>query len=131
MRLYLDHRGTERCFEVLGRHEAAFATWIDRHPIPPVGGGLALGHLLAFQLDEPAVHEAAAAYLEPVDYLAARLTGRIAATQGSMFASQLIDNRTLGVTEYDPELLAMSGVDADRLPTLVPVGAVVGSVRGE
>lgn len=131
MRLYLDQRGTGHCLEVLGRHEDAFGTWIDRHPIPPVGGGLALGHLLAFQLDEPDVHQRTAAYLEPVDYVTARLTGTISATQGSMFASQLIDNRTLGATAYDPELVAMAGVDADRLPPLVEVGAQIGVVAPE
>ena len=131
MRLYLDQRGTAHCFDILGRHEEAFLTWVDRHPIPPVGGGLALGHLLAFQLDDPVLHERTAAYLEPVDFISAQLTGVISATQGSMFASQLIDNRTLGVTAYDAELVAMAGVDPDRLPPLVEVGSVVGTVRPE
>lgn len=128
MRLYFDQRGTGHCFAILGRHEEAFLAWIDRHPIPPVGGGLALGHLLAFQLDEPALHERTATYLEPVDYVTARLTGAVTATQGTMFMSQLIDNRTLGATAYDDELLAMAGVDPTRLPPLVPVGSVVGTV---
>ena len=131
MRLYLDQRGTGHCRDILRSHDDAFTTWLDRHPIPPVGGGLALGHLLAFQLDEPGVHEAAAAYLEAVDYLAARLTGVVAATQGSMFASQLIDNRTLGVTAYDLDLVTMAGVDERRLPPLVAVGSVVGVVQPE
>ncbi|HWJ97338.1 MAG TPA: FGGY family carbohydrate kinase [Acidimicrobiales bacterium] len=131
MRLYLDQRGTPHCLDILGRHEEAFLTWLDRHPIPPVGGGLALGHLLAFQHDEPAVHERTAAYLEPVDYVTARLTGTIAATQGSMFASQLIDNRTLGATAYDAELVALAGIDPSRLPPLVEVGSVVGTVLPE
>lgn len=129
MRLYLDQRGTPHCAELLQRHEAAFVAWLERHPIPPVGGGLALGHLLAFQHDEPAVHERTVAYLEPVDYLAARLTGVVAATQGSMFASQLVDNRTLAATGYDPDLVAMAGIDVERLPPLVPVGSVLGTVQ--
>ena len=128
MRLYLDQRGTPHCYDVLGRHEEAFTTWLERHPIPPVGGGLALGHILAFQLDESDIHERTAAYLEPVDYIAARLTGVLAATQGSMFASQLIDNRTLGATAYDPDLVAMAGIDPDRLPRLVSVGDAIGTV---
>ena len=128
MRLYLDQRGTPHCYDVLGRHEEAFTTWLERHPIPPVGGGLALGHILAFQLDESDIHERTAVYLEPVDYVAARLTGVLAATQGSMFASQLIDNRTLGATAYDPDLVAMAGIDPDRLPRLVSVGDAIGTV---
>lgn len=95
MRLYLDQRGTRHCQAILERSPDSLLTWMERHPIPPIGGGLALGHLLAFQHDEPEVHEATAWYLEPVDYVTARLTGRATTTQGSMFASQLIDNRTL------------------------------------
>lgn len=129
MRLYLDTRGTRHCRAVLERHPAAFATWIERHPIPPLGGGLALGHVLALQHDEPAVHAAARAHLEPVDYVTARLTGRITATQGSQFAGQLVDNRRLGATTYDDDLVALAGVDADRLPPLVAADEVVGTVR--
>lgn len=131
MRLYLDKRGSGHCLAILGRHEDAFTTWVERHPIPPVGGGLALGHLLGFQLDEPEVHARTHVYLEPVDYVSARLTGTATATQVSMFADQLIDNRTLGVTEYDAELIELAGVDPTRLPALVPSGSVVGSVRAD
>jgi xylulokinase len=129
MRLYLDQRGTAHCLAILERHPDAFATWLDRHPVPPVGGGLALGHLLAFQHDAPEVHRSAACFLESVDYVAARLTGTLTATQGSMFASQVVDNRRLGATRYDLDLVAMAGVDASRLPPLVEPDAVVGTVR--
>lgn len=131
MRLYLDTRGTAHCLAILGRDPDAFATWLERHPVPPVGGGLALGHLLAFQFDEPAVHAVTAAYLEPVDFVSASLTGRITATQGSVFAGQLVDNRTLGATDYDDDLVRRAGVDADRLPPLVAPDAVVGTVRAD
>ncbi len=130
LRLYLDRRGTDHCLELLGA-DGAFEAWIERHPIPPVGGGLALGHLLAFQLDHPELHERTATYLEPVDYVTTRLTGRATATQGSMFASQLVDNRTLGATAYDPDLLRRSGVDPSRLPPLVRPDEVVGTVLAE
>lgn len=126
MRLYLDTRGTTHCRAVMERHPDALVTWLERHPIPPMGGGLSLGHLLAFQLDTPKVHATTAAYLEPVDYVTARLTGRITATQGSMFASQLVDNRTLGQLSYDDELVARAGVDPTRLPPLVVADAPVG-----
>lgn len=129
MRLYLDTRGTAHCRALVAREPEAVATWMGRHPIPPIGGGLSLGHLLAFQHDEPEVHAATAAYLEPVDYVAARLTGRFAATQASMFAAQLVDNRQLDQRAYDPELLALAGVDAGRLPPLVAADAVIDTVQ--
>ncbi len=128
MRLYLDLRGTPHCRALLERHPDAFFTWIERHPIPPMGGGLSLGHLLAFQHDEPEVHAATAAYLEPVDYVGARLTGTVAATQGSMFAAQLVDNRQLGQRTYDPELVALAGVDPSRLAPLVAADALLGPI---
>jgi xylulokinase len=131
LRLYLDTRGTAHCLAIVGRDPDAFATWLERHPVPPVGGGLALGHLLAFQLDEPAVHAVTAAYLEPVDFVSASLTGRITATQGSVFAGQLVDNRVLGATAYDADLVRRAGVDASRLPPLVAPDAEVGPVRAE
>ena len=131
LRLYLDTRGTVHSRAVLAREPDALDTWTERHPIPPVGGGLSLGHLLAFQHDEPDVHRRTHAYLEPVDFVTARLTGVVSATQASMFAAQLVDNRRLGQTRYDPDLVRLAGVDPTRLPPLVAPGAAVGTVRAD
>ena len=131
LKMYFDRRGTDECWALMARHPEAFGTWVDRHGVPPVGGGLSLGHLLWFQHHEPEVHRRTASYLEVMDFVAARLTGRRCATQGTMFTAQLCDNRQLGVTTYDPDLVAMSGVDPDRLPPLVASGDIVGEVRTE
>lgn len=45
--------------------------------------------------------------------------------------SQLVDNRALGQTTYDDVLLGWSGVDATRLPPLLPMDEPVGPVRPE
>lgn len=129
MRTYLDTRGTAPCQAILERSPEAFFTWIERHPIPPIGGGLALGHLLAFAADRRDLWADTQAYLEPVDLLTSHLTGRITATQSSMFASQLVDNRSLGARGYDPELVGLAGIDLSRLPPLVGATDVVGSLR--
>ena len=128
MRLWSDRRGTERSFAIL-EDEDAFFGFIERHGIPPVGGGLSLGHVLHLQHDCPDVHERTAAYLEPMDYVNARLTGRITANQATQFMSQLIDNRSLGQTVYDETLLGWAGVDEARLPLLSPLDEPVGSLR--
>lgn len=130
MRLWSDRRGTERSFAVL-EDEAAFLGFIERHGIPPVGGGLSLGHVLHLQHDCPDVHAAATAYLEPMDYLNARLTGRIAANQATQFMSQLVDNRSLGQTSYDDVLVGWAGVDTSRLPPLLPLDEPIGPVRDD
>ena len=129
--LYWDQRGTDRSWAILGEHPDAFERFVERHGIPPVGSGLSLGHLLALQHDHPDQHAATAWYLEPMDYLVARLTGEVAATQATQFMAQVVDNRTLGATDYDDELLGLAGLDADRLPPLRPVESVVGPVRAE
>lgn len=131
MRLWSDRRGTARSYAILAEHEDAFLGFIERHGIPPVGGGLSLGHVLHLQHDCPDAHARAAAYLEPMDHINARLTGRLAANQATQFMSQLVDNRSLGQTTYDEVLLGWSGVDPSRLPPLLPMDEPIGVVRPE
>jgi len=124
--MWLDHRGADHCFAVLEREPESFMTFVERHGIPPIGGGLSLSHMLHLQIDEPEVHARTAVYLEVMDFVAARLTGVVGANQCTQFASQLVDNRTLGATAYDETLVAMSGVDPSRLPELRPLDQPVG-----
>ncbi len=129
LKLYLDHRGTDESWAIMAAHPEAFEMWVERHGVPPIGSGLSLGHLLWFQHHRPDVHAATAAYLEPMDFVTARLCGVVCATQGTMFTSQLCDNRRLGVVGYDADLVRMAGVDPDKLPPLVAPDAVVGELR--
>ena len=103
----------------------ALVTWIDRHGIP-TGGADSIGQLAFVRSEWPTVWAEAAAFVQPVDHLLARLTGVVAATQNSAFPLLLTDNRAWGVPRYDDELIARSGLPADeliaRLPPLVPFG---------
>ncbi|MCP4223143.1 MAG: hypothetical protein GY773_07375 [Actinomycetia bacterium] len=127
--MWSDQRGTDHSLAIMAEDENSFLIWLDKHGIPPLGGGLALAHILHLQHDRPECRQATAAYLEPMDYVTARLTGRITATQHSMFMSQLCDNRTLGAMSYDDELVALAGVDPSCLPPLIGVDEVVGTLR--
>ncbi len=126
MLMWQDQRGTDHCFDIMGRDEGAFMTWVERHGIPTIGSGLSLGHILYMQHDRPEVHARTAAYVEPMDYVTARATGRITASQHSTYMFQLCDNRTLGVTAYDDDLVKLAGVDPTRLPPLVRVDEAAG-----
>lgn len=64
--------------------------------------------------------------LEPVDYLASRLTGRVMATQASMILSWLTDNRPGAALGYVPSLVRKSGREPSTLPPLRPTGTVQG-----
>ncbi len=126
--MWRDRRGTDHCMAILERHGDAFATFVERHGVPPIGGGLSLAHVLYFQHDRPDVHARTAAYLEPMDFVTLRLTGRAVASQCSVFAYQLTDNRRLGVTGWDERLVAMAGVDPSRLPPLIAATEAVGAL---
>jgi xylulokinase len=79
----------------------------------------------------PDVYERTAALLEPMDYLTLRFNGRATANQCTAFMSLMVDNRTLGATDYHPQLVEQSLIDRDKLPELVPVGANLGAVLPE
>ena len=66
-----------------------------------------------------------------MDYVTTRLTGRIAASQHTSFMVQCCDNRALGATAYDDELVELAGVGATRLPPLIPVDDTVGPLTAD
>jgi xylulokinase len=89
------------------------------------------GHVLYLRHERPDVYARTAVFLEPVDYLNLRFTGRIAATPASMITSWLTDNRDLGSARYDPELVKMSTLDPRQLPPLQAVSSIVATVLPE
>ena len=103
------------------------ARWAEIHGRPPAPGGRP-GQVAMFRRVFPEVHDAAAAFLEPMDALAARLTGHVTATQNTMFPLGVIDGAAWGATSYDDELVELVGVDPSRLPSLVPLGVPRGTL---
>ncbi len=136
-RLFLDTRGARHTRAriggpALGYHPAKVAQWVRKTGgAPSPHGGDPVAHMLAIAHDEPAVAAAARWWLEPVDYLVMRFCGRAVATPASMTLSWLTDNRDLGSLRYDPQLVAWAGLEADRLPPLVPTGSIAGTIRPE
>ena len=113
--MWLDTRGARYSREVIGGplmgySPRALATWI-RHTggVPSPFGGDPVSHMLHLERDEPDIAAAARWYLEPVDYLSMRFTGRAAATHASMSGAWLTDNRRLDRLEYDPALVRKLG----------------------
>jgi xylulokinase len=131
--MWQDHRGIRLVKQRIGGPVAGYApkplaTWVRRTAGIP-GGNDPIGHLLVLAQDHPEVLAAARWCLEPVDYLSMRFTGVAAATHASMTAWWLTDNRRLDHLAYDDELVAMTGIDASKLPPLVATGSVVGEVQ--
>jgi xylulokinase len=87
--------------------------------------------MLYLQHGEPEVARRARWFLEPVDYLSMRWCGRAAASPASMTAAWLTDNRSPHLSECDRRLVTVSGVDAAKLPPLLPTASVIGHVSAD
>ena len=132
--LWSDTRGGPHSQDVIagpvfGYDPVALVRWI-RHSggAPSTSGADPIGHILHLERDEPDVARASRWYLEPVDYLSMRFTGRAAATPASMAGAWLTDNRRPDVLAYDPALVRASGVPADKLPPLSATASILGTV---
>ena len=133
--MWMDARGRALSRALIGGRVAGFnarraLTWVRRTAgAPSPTGSDPISHLLFLERERPDVARAARWFLEPVDYLTMRFTGRAAATPASMLATWLIDTRRPDAPPaYDPELVEMAGIDGSKLPPLVPTGSVVGAV---
>jgi xylulokinase len=130
--IWMDGRGGRQALELYERHPTAFETWVDRHGMVPLpSGNDSLSHLLYVQHERPDVYERTYKFLEPMDFLIAKLTGTCSANLCTAFPLLLTDNRNLAAREYDAELLSLSGVDREKLPDLLPVNAIAGTLRAD
>ncbi len=137
--LWMDSRGGPYTDDVIGgwpRLEGYSARklwrWVRKSgAVPGRAGDDPIGHLLFLRHERPDEYRAAATFFEPLDYVAFCLTGRRVGSRATMGAWWLTDNRDLSGTDYDPELLAMSGLERDKLPDLVPANSVIGPLTPE
>lgn len=130
--VWMDTRGAPHNRAIYERHSEAFLRWLEVHGIIPLpSGNDCLAHMLHIQEDRPEIYERTAAFVEPMDYLTARFTGRLAANQCTAFMFLLVDNRKLGALEYHPDLVSMSGLDPSRLPELVPLHEPLAPLRAD
>jgi xylulokinase len=133
--LWLDSRGGAESLRRVGGPVAGYdprhlLAWVRRTGgVPALDGADPLGHRWYLRAHHPGVYAAARWLMEPVDYLGLRLTGRAAATQASMVAAWLTDNRRLDPGGYDPGLLRRAGLEAGKLAPLLPNGSVLGPLR--
>ena len=105
--------------------------WVQIHGIPPLDSGAdSLAHMRWLKLARPETYARTATFLEPMDYVAMRLCGRRVTNRCSSFLMLLTDNRRSDPT-YHPTLVKWSGLDAEKLPELVPVDEPLGPVLPE
>jgi xylulokinase len=103
--------------------------WIKLTGLVPTRSGIdSLGHVLFIKHERPEIYAKTHKFLEPMDFLTARLTGKITATQKTMAPFVVVDNRKWGSREYSHELLNLAGLDQEKFPTLIPNDGIIGPI---
>jgi len=88
-------------------------------------------HMLYVRDALPEVYARTHKFLNVLDYLNLRLTGRYVATFDSILTCWVTDNRVPSRQRYDAKLIAQSGIDCDKFPDIVPCTEVIGETTRE
>ena len=101
--------------------------WLRLAGMAPTQSGVdSLGHVLFIKNERPDIYARTHKFLEPMDYLTSRLTGKITATQKTMSIFMNVDTRRWGTLQYSDALLNLAGLEKDKFPELIPNDGVVG-----
>ena len=95
---------------------------------PALSGKDPAGHMLLIRNAFPEIYEKTYRFLNVLDFLNLRLTGRFCATQDSILTSWVTDNRDVNEIRYDDGLIAASGIDRAKFPELVRCTDVIGTL---
>jgi xylulokinase len=127
--MWMDGRGARHNRHV-ARREGVAELFLERHGLVPFGHD-DQGHIAFLREERPEVYARAAAFVEPVDHLNARLTGRICATQTTAMPLMTVDNRAHGARQHDADLVEAAGLDPTKLPPIVPYDEIVGTLTAD
>jgi xylulokinase len=132
---WIDMRGAEairrrskgRAFSVAGYDPFKLAHWIRRAGgAPALSGKDPAGHMAFIQEAWPEIYDKTYKFLNALDYMNLRLTGRFVATVDSILTSWVTDNRDPNNIRYDKKLIAQSGIAPEKLPDIVQCTDVLG-----
>lgn len=102
---------------------------------PSLSGKDDIAHALLIKYAFPEIYEKTYKFIGSKDYFNLRLTGEIAATFDSIMLFWLTDTRNINDIKYSDKLIALSGLDREKLPDLVgsidKVGLVLKEVADE
>jgi xylulokinase len=96
--------------------------------MPSATGKDPAAHMLFIRDELPEVYERTATFLNVLDWINLKLTGRTVATVDSILTSWVTDNRRPSNIRYSPALVRDCGIDADKLPPIVACTEVIGTL---
>ncbi len=124
------HKQAHGAINVAGADVFKLLRWIRlTGGMPSLTGKDPAGHMLLVREKFPEVYEHTYKFLNVLDYLNLRLTGRFAATFDSILTSWVTDNQNPNDIRYHGALIKTSGIDADKFPEIVSCTTVLGSLR--
>jgi xylulokinase len=132
--IWMDSRGNKAIRQVaggplnlLGFDPRKLLRWVQvTGGAPGLSGKDPVSHILFIRDECPDVYRDTVTFLEPVDYLNLKLTGRTSASFDSIAAHWVTDNRSIDQVAYDERLLELTGLDRAKLPDLVAPGTILG-----
>jgi xylulokinase len=99
--------------------------------MPSMTGKDPAGHMLFIRDTQPELYARTYKFLNVLDYLNLRLTGRFVATFDSILTSWVTDNRDPDAVRYHPGLISTLGLDPAKLPEIVACSEVIGTLKPE
>lgn len=137
--IWMDSRGADHVKRITGGIVRVEGYGLDKlfawlrltGGIPTHSGKDSIGHILYIQHERPEIYRSTHKFLEAMDYLNLRLTGKCAASYNSIALHWLTDNRDIQRVSYHKRLLALAGIDREKLPDLHPAAAVLGTLLPE
>lgn len=114
-------------FSVAGYDPLKLLRWVHRTGgAPALSGKDPAGHMVFIKETWPEIYDRTYKFLNALDYMNLRLTGRFVATVDSILTSWVTDNRNAGNIHYDRKLIEQVGIDPEKLPEIVRCTDVLG-----
>jgi len=95
---------------------------------PSLTGKDPVGHMLWLKHEQPEIYHRTHKFLNVLDYLNFKLTGRMVSTVDSLVTSWITDNRSLDTVAIHPGLCKLIGISRDKIPSPVPCREVLGPI---
>lgn len=135
--LWMDMRGaqnlkqiTSGLLNVAGYDLFKLMRWIQlTGGAPSLTGKDPAAHMLFIRDQFPEIYAKTYKFLNVLDYMNLRLSGRFVATPDSILTSWVTDNRDSAHVRYDAGLLRDSGIAADKFPEIVQCADVIGELK--
>lgn len=137
--IWMDSRGRDEVRRLAGGFPSVDGygalkalSWIRRTGgVPSLSGKDPVGHIAWLKRHERQTWDAAHCFLEPKDWVNAKLTGRLAASYDSIVLHWSTDNRDITKVDYDASMLKLTELERSKLPELIPPASIVGTLTPE